>query len=86
MLWTWLAAVSVAGLLAAAVIATALARWVSRPLSTLEAAAQRLGSGALDTRSPAGAGPSEVRRLAVNFNTMAGRIEALVDGHQVHDG
>ena len=81
-LWTWLAAVSVAGLLAAAVIATALARWVSRPLSTLEAAAQRLGTGALDTRSPAGAGPSEVRRLAVNFNTMAGRIEALVDGHQ----
>ena len=81
-LWTWLVAVSIAGLLAAAVIATALARWVSRPLSTLEAAAQRLGTGALDTRSPAGAGPSEVRRLAVNFNTMAGRIEALVDGHQ----
>jgi signal transduction histidine kinase len=82
-LWISLIAVSIAGLLAAAVIATALARWVSRPLSTLEAAAQRLGSGALDTRSPAGAGPSEVRRLAINFNTMAGRLEALVDGHQV---
>ncbi len=81
-LWTSLVAVSVAGLLAAAVIATALARWVSRPLSTLEAAAQRLGGGALDTRSPVGPGPSEVRRLAANFNTMAGRLEALVDGHQ----
>ncbi len=81
-LWVLLAAVSAAGLLAAAVIAALLARWVSRPLSRLEAAAQRLGDGALDTRSPAGRGPSEVRRLAVNFNTMAGRLEALVDGHQ----
>jgi signal transduction histidine kinase len=74
--------VSAAGLLAAAVLATALARWVSRPLSVLEAAAQRLGNGALDTRSPVGPGPSEVRRLASNFNTMAGRLEALVVGHQ----
>ncbi len=81
-LWLSLGAVSIAGLLAAALIATALARWVSRPLSLLEAAAQRLGDGALDTRSPLGAGPSEVRRLAANFNTMAGRLEALVDGHQ----
>src|SRR5258708_10233192 len=81
-LWLSLGAVSIAGLLAAALIATALARWVSRPLSLLEAAAQRLGDGALETRSPLGAGPSEVRRLAANFNTMAGRLEALVDGHQ----
>jgi len=81
-LWLSLGGVSAAGLLAAAVIATALARWVSRPLSVLEAAAQRLGDGGLDTRSPAGSGPREVRRLAANFNTMAGRLEALVDGHQ----
>jgi signal transduction histidine kinase len=81
-LWASIAAVAVAGLLAAAVVATALARWVSRPLSTLEAAAQRLGDGALDTRSQVGAGPPEVRTLAANFNTMAGRIESLVDGHQ----
>jgi signal transduction histidine kinase len=81
-LWLSLGAVSVSGLLAAALLATALARWVSRPLSQLEAAAQRLGDGALDTRSALGAGPSEVRRLAANFNTMAGRLEALVDGHQ----
>jgi signal transduction histidine kinase len=81
-LWSLLGAVSAAGLLAAAVVAAALARWVSRPLSALEAAAQRLGNGALDTRSPVGPGPSEVRRLAANFNTMAGRLEALVVGHQ----
>src|SRR5260370_38145253 len=81
-LWLSVGAVSIAGLLAAALIGTALARWVSRPLSLLEAAAQGLGDGALETRSPLGAGPSEVRRLAANFNTMAGRLEALVDGHQ----
>jgi signal transduction histidine kinase len=82
-LWVLIGAVSAAGLLAAAMTATALARWVSRPLSVLEAAARRLGSGALDTRSPVGSGPSEVRRLAANFNAMAGQLEALVDGHQV---
>jgi signal transduction histidine kinase len=81
-LWAWLAAVGLAVLGAAAVAAIALARWVSRPLNTLDAAAQRLGSGALDTRSSAGHGPPEVRRLARNFNGMAGRLESLVHGNR----
>ena len=81
-LWAWLAAVALAGLAAAAVAAIALARWVSRPLSALDAAAQRLGGGALDTRSAAGHGPPEVRRLARNFNGMAGRLESLVHGNR----
>ncbi|HVB42517.1 MAG TPA: HAMP domain-containing sensor histidine kinase [Streptosporangiaceae bacterium] len=81
-LWAWLTLVSVAGVLACALTATALARWVSRPLSGLEAAAQRLGSGEFDARSPARYGPREVRRLAANFNLMAARLEALVSGHQ----
>jgi signal transduction histidine kinase len=81
-LWTWLAAVALAGLAAAAVAAIALARWVSRPLSSLDAAAQRLGGGALDTRSAAGHGPPEVRRLARNFNGMAGRLESLEHGNR----
>ena len=68
--------------LAAAAVAVALVRWVSRPLVALDAAARRLGDGALDTRSPVESGPTEVRRLSANFNTMAGRLEALVDGHQ----
>jgi signal transduction histidine kinase len=78
----WLAAVSAAALLAAALIATAVARWVSRPLGALEAAAQELGDGDFAARAPAAAGPQEVRRLATNFNRMAGRLEALVSGHQ----
>jgi signal transduction histidine kinase len=82
MLWTWLIVVAAVGLLAAAIAAVMLARWVGRPLSDLDAAAQRLGGGALGTRSPTGHGPPEVRRLALTFNTMAGRLEALVHGHQ----
>jgi signal transduction histidine kinase len=78
----WLAAVSAAALLAAALIATALARWVSRPLGALESAAQHLGEGDFTARAPAAAGPPEVRRLAGIFNRMAGRLEALVSGHQ----
>jgi signal transduction histidine kinase len=81
-LWAWLALVSVVALLAAGLTATWLARWVSRPLGGLEAAATRLGSGQFSARSSADAGPPEVRRLASNFNSMAGRLEALVTGHQ----
>jgi signal transduction histidine kinase len=82
MLWTWLIAVAAVGLLTAAGVAVMLARWVGRPLSDLDAAAQRLGGGALGTRSAAGHGPPEVRRLALTFNTMAGRLEALVHGNR----
>ncbi len=81
-LWAWLTAVSVAALAAAAVTATGLARWLSKPLSGLELAAQRLGTGHFDARAPAGTGPPEVRRLADNFNMMAGRLETLLSGHQ----
>jgi signal transduction histidine kinase len=81
-LWTWLGAVSAIALLAAAFIAIALARWVSRPLGSLEAAAQHLGDGDFTATAPATAGPHEVRTLAANFNRMAARLEALVSGHQ----
>ena len=81
-LWAWLIAVAAAGLLAGAIVAVTFARWVARPLSDLDVAAQRLGGGALDTRSATGQGPPEVRRLAGTFNTMAGRLEALVHGHR----
>jgi len=82
MLWAWLIAVAAIGLLAAAAVAVMLARWVGRPLSALDVAAQQLGGGALGTRSATGHGPPEVRRLARTFNTMAGRLETLVHGHR----
>ncbi len=82
MLWAWLGAVSLAGLAAGAVVAIALARWVSGPLSALAATARQLGDGVLGTRSDLRRGPDEIRRLAANFNTMAGRLETLVHGHR----
>jgi signal transduction histidine kinase len=81
-LWGLIAVVAVAGLIAAALVAIGLARWVSRPLAQLEGAAERLGDGELSTRSPQETGPHEVRSLAANFNLMAARLEALVHGHQ----
>jgi signal transduction histidine kinase len=83
MLWAWLAAAGLGGLLAGAAASVALARWVSRPLGALEAAARELGSGVLATRSEPADGPGEVRSLAASFNTMAGRLETLVTSHQV---
>ncbi len=82
LLWAVIAAIATAGLLAAALVAIGLARWVSKPLSQLEVAAQELGDGQLGTRASAETGPSEVRQLAANFNSMAARLEALVTGHQ----
>ena len=81
-LWTLIGVVSAAGLLAAAAIAAGLARWASRPLTSLADAARRLGDGALDTRASVGSGPPEIRRLSADFNAMAGRLESLVRGHQ----
>jgi len=82
-LWAVIAAVATVGLLAAALVAVALARWVSRPLRELDGAARAFGDGNLGTRSPDTAGPAEVRSLAASFNQMAGRLEALVRRHQV---
>ncbi|MCX4744752.1 HAMP domain-containing histidine kinase [Kitasatospora sp. NBC_01287] len=80
--WGWLAAIGVAGLLAGVLLSVRLARWVGSPLREVDEAAQRLGEGALEVRAPTGRGPQEVRRLAATFNTMAGRNEALVHGHR----
>ncbi len=81
-LWAVLAAIAAAGLVTGAIVAVWVGRWVGRPLSDLDAAAQRLGGGALETRAAARQGPPEVRRLAGTFNTMAGRLEALVHGNR----
>lgn len=81
-LWTLIGAVSAAGLLTAAVVAIALARWTSAPLTTVSEAARQLGSGALGTRAQVSSGPPEVRRLSADFNTMAARLQSLVHGHR----
>jgi signal transduction histidine kinase len=80
--WGWSAEIGVAGLAASALLSVRLARWVGRPLSTLDVRARRLGEGVLDERAAVGAGPPDVRGLAATFNTMAARTEALVHGHR----
>jgi signal transduction histidine kinase len=77
-LWLGLSAAGVTALLAAAVLALGLARWVGRPLRRLEAAAGRLGEGSLSSRAATETGPAEIRQLAATFNLMAGRLEGLL--------
>jgi len=81
-LWVILGTIAVVAMLAAALLAFALARWVSRPLAGLDSAAGRLADGDLAIRAVVGSGPPELRRLATTFNTMAGRLEALVHGNR----
>ena len=81
-LWVILGTISALAIIAAAVLAFGLARWVSSPLKGLDAAARRLADGDLAIRTVVGSGPPELRRLGTTFNTMAGRLEALVHGNR----
>ncbi|HJY60475.1 MAG TPA: HAMP domain-containing sensor histidine kinase [Streptosporangiaceae bacterium] len=81
-LWVILGSVAAVAMIAAALLAFGLARWVSRPLKGLDSAARRLADGDLAIRAKVGSGPPELRRLGTTFNTMAGRLEALVHGNR----
>lgn len=77
-LWTALAVTTLVAVALAAVLAVALARWVSRPLHRLETAAESLGGGRLDTRAEPPRRPPEIRRLTQRFNVMATRLQSLI--------
>lgn len=81
-LWTWLGLTGLSAMILGVVLAVRLARWVSRPLNGLGAAAARLGDGELDVRAETGHGPTEVRALAATFNRMAERTQTLVHSHR----
>jgi signal transduction histidine kinase len=81
-LWLYLIVLAGAALAAAVLVAIYLARWVSRPLARLDAAAGKVADGDLTVRARTGYGPPELRRMAATFNMMAGRLEALVHGHR----
>jgi signal transduction histidine kinase len=81
-LWVILGTISVLAMIAAALLAFGLARWVSRPLQVLDAAARRLADGDLGIRTKVDSGPPQLRRLGTTFNRMAGRLEALVHGNR----
>ncbi len=81
-LWLYLGVLSGGALVAAVLVAIYLARWVSRPLARLDAAAGKIADGDLTVRARTGYGPPELRRMAATFNMMAGRLETLVHGHR----
>lgn len=80
--WAW-RLLTVAGI--AVLFCTWLARRLSDPLARLRTAARRFATGDLAARAePATfpANPPEYRELALDFDDMAGRIEALVTSQQ----
>jgi signal transduction histidine kinase len=81
-LWAILGTIALVAMIGATLLAFGLARWVSRPLGGLTSAAGRLADGDLESRAVVDSGPPELRRLATTFNTMAGRLEALVHGNR----
>jgi signal transduction histidine kinase len=81
-LWVLFGTICAVAMIGAALLAFGLARWVSRPLKGLDAAAGKLADGNLEIRAKVESGPKELRRLGTTFNTMAGRLEALVHGNR----
>ncbi|WP_052721150.1 sensor histidine kinase [Actinoplanes rectilineatus] len=73
-----LVAVAVAVLGCGALIATALARWIGRPVRELERATRSLADGGTPVTASTTTGPPELRRLAATFNTTAARLQELI--------
>jgi signal transduction histidine kinase len=76
----WLVLALIAGIVlaAAALVALALARFISRPLREVERAAAAFGGGDFDARAPERDGPHEVQTLARAFNETAAKLGQLV--------
>ena len=79
--WVQLGVVGVVVLAASVGLALLLARSLLRPLSELEDAVAGLQAGDLDTRA-ATSGPPELASVLRRFNTMADRLQELVEAQQ----
>jgi two-component system, OmpR family, sensor kinase len=77
-----LVTIGIAGLFAGLLIAFALARSLSLPLTRLAGAAKQLGEGDLAARAEDVTGPSEIEDLAKSFDEMAGRLERTVQAQR----
>ena len=77
--WLVLGSVAAVSLVAAAVLAVAVGRSVSRPLRRVQEAAVAIGGGDLGARAGPTEGPPVVRSLASVFDDMATRLQELVD-------
>ena len=63
-----------AGVVGSVLLAIFLARWLSRPLGRISAAAERVADGEREVRVPTD-GPKEIASLASSFNRMAERLK-----------
>ncbi|MEV7866712.1 HAMP domain-containing sensor histidine kinase [Streptomyces sp. NPDC088124] len=77
-IWAVLALAGACIVTAVALVAFALARWITRPLRTLERATAQLAAGRLDNPPDADSGPPELRRLAAAFTHTATRLQHLL--------
>lgn len=79
--WLGLSAIAAVALTLAVALGVWLARWASRPLVRLEATAVAAAGGNLHARAPV-AGPPEVRSVALAFNDLISRLDALLASQQ----
>ncbi|MFI2200441.1 sensor histidine kinase [Streptomyces sp. NPDC020192] len=77
-IWGALALAGACVLAAVALAAFTLARWITRPLRTLEAATAQLAEGHLANPPDATTGPPELRSLAASFTQTATRLQQLL--------
>jgi signal transduction histidine kinase len=77
--WGALAGGTVVVLLVVAASAGPLAGWMMRPVRDLDEAARALAAGRLRQRVPVTSGPAELRRLSESFNTMAERLDTVIE-------
>ncbi|MFG3014016.1 ATP-binding protein [Streptomyces cinerochromogenes] len=81
-IWGALALAGACVLAVVALVAFSMARWITRPLRTLEAATTQLADGHLASPPDTTTGPPELRRLAASFTHTAGRLHQLLKAQQ----
>ncbi|MET7480191.1 ATP-binding protein [Streptomyces sp. NPDC005648] len=81
-IWGALALAGACILAAVALVAFSLARWITRPLRTLEAATTQLAEGQFTHPPDATTGPPELRRLAASFTRTDTRLQHLLEAQQ----
>lgn len=78
--------VGVLTLVAAALLAVPLALTIAGPIRRLTLRTEKLAGGDFSVRAEDDAGPPEVRELSRSFNTMAGRLGAMIEGQRQFAG
>lgn len=80
-LWL-LSLVALCSVLAAGIVGYFVSRTITRRITRLKEATERLASGDLQARAQTSSGPSELISLASSFNDMAAKLDALIKQQQ----